>query len=148
MRRPSISSRALGGVFALTLILLAWQSETGAVGTPPNALVVTDLGDASAAVASMTARGWVVTQSTVIEVLDTSEATLTGYDVAWVPAGGSQEDLRRLVQPGGPLSLFTSLGGVLVIMGIDPDALWLDIGPDGADAEAVPAGGLRQLQFW
>lgn len=138
MRRPAIASLALGGVLALAL--LAWQSETSAIITLPNALVVSDLGDPSGAVASMEARGWTVTASNISEVATASEETLSAYDVAWIPAAGaSHAELYLLVQPGESLWRFTEVGGgILVVMGLAPDTLWPDMAPEGTDAEAKP----------
>lgn len=152
--RYGIGLTAILGGCALMLLMVApsghTQAAEGDTGAPlPRALVVTDTGQYAGIVAKMQIHDWTVqTVSTLeLELLAASEGGLSDYNVVWVPAQENYPALRILARDGGPLDQFARAGGVVVIMGVTPTKMWLDIAPGGLGGRPLPSGGAGVVQI-
>ena len=141
--RYGIGLTAILGGCALTLLVVIPSSQTLAHNAPDpvRALVLNDLGAYASVVTSMQTRGWEVTTAGVLEVQAGGADFLLPFDIVWIPAQANLPGLQELAKTGGVLDLFAYGGGVVAVMDITPDDLWLDIAPGGSDAEALPAAG-------
>jgi hypothetical protein len=147
-RRYSIGLMSLLGASLLMLLVARpsghMQAAEGDTGAPlPRALVVTDTGQYEGIVAKMQIHDWTVETVATLELdlLAASEGGLSDYNVVWVPAQENYPALRILAGDDGPLDQFARAGGVVVIMGVTPTKMWLDIAPGGLDALPLPSGG-------
>ena len=104
-------------------------------------IVVDDLGSYAGILVKMEAYEWEVTTMSSLEVLKRGAVVLRDYDVVWIPAKANYPALRRLAEKKSPLDAFVKGGGVVVLMGINPDGFWIDATLRGADAKPLPAGG-------
>ena len=137
-----------GGILAASIVVAlcaAWAtskmgSTDAAGGGGPRVLVVSDLGDATADVAAMTALGWDVRSMKTLEVeYEASQyGLITECDAIWVPSG-NPDALRFLMRDGGPLDRFASAGGTVVWMDVAASEHQLDVGLGGVDAIPLPA---------
>lgn len=139
------------GILLVVPISLVVATRRPALGAPApplvQALVVSDLGDPAGIVARMNVVGWEVTTMPTLEVSGLGTAALAAYDIVWIPASTNYPALRILVEDGGPVEEFVRNGGTLVVMGVSPDGLWLDVAPGGVEAKALPADGAGPVEI-
>lgn len=120
---------------------LALTTGVAQESTSVRALVLTDLGDASAVSAMMQSAGWAVTTSESLEI-DTSNLS-SQFDVVWIPAENNSGQLYSIVD--GDLMVFALDGGVVVVTGVNGTAL--DVAPGGPDAFALPETGAGSVSI-
>ncbi|MBI4603066.1 MAG: hypothetical protein HY721_14000 [Planctomycetes bacterium] len=140
----------VGLVVCITPPFPRTEADEGDTGQPPPcAFVVTDLHHDEHTLAQMEAFGWTVkTISTLeLELLAAKEGGLAGCDVVWVPVGHHYHALRLLVSEDGPLGAFARDGGVVVVMGLEPQDLWLDVAPGGVDSKPLPPEGAGVVEI-
>lgn len=146
MRKHVNKIKIMAVATTVTAMLAVVVAELDAGGDPPTvrALVLTDLGDPGDIVTRMQAHGWEVTTSGVLPLLSPDTDGFSAFNLVWIPAQANFPGIHRLVTSGA-LDVFIKQGGVLVVADADPEGVWPDLAPGGADVEALPAGGAGPL---
>ena len=152
--RINIGLMAFLATFVLMVLLLVPNGHTraaeGNTGKPaPKVLLLTDVGAHENILAKMIAYNWEVTTITTLEfeLLAVGEGDLDAYSVAWVPSHENYDNIRILVEGGGALEAFARTGGVVVVMGLTPTDVWLDIAPGGVDGFSLPEAGAEAVDI-
>ncbi len=146
MRKHVNKIKIMAVATTVTAMLAVVVAELDAGGDPATvrALVVSDLGDPGDIVTRMQAHGWEVTTSGVLPLLSSGTEGFAEFNLVWIPAQANFPGIHRLVSSGA-LDMFIKQGGVMVMTDVDPDVVWPDIAPGGADAAALPADGAAPL---
>jgi hypothetical protein len=103
----------------------------------PRALVLNDLGEYEGIAAQMRLCNWDVATVSTLKLISAGTPGLADYDVVWIPAQSNYPALRRLAETGSPLEGFVRTGGVVVVMGLSPDRLWIDVALGGMDVKPL-----------